>query len=54
MGDTVLVEVDGLFDIVLRWGGEPTNCWGEEQRELGSRCIGVVADHGKHHCIYLQ
>ncbi len=27
---------------------------GEEQRKLGERCIGVVAEHGKFNCINIQ
>lgn len=43
----MLVEVDGLFHIVLSWGGKPAGGRGEEQRELYDRCIGCVGDHGK-------
>ena len=54
VGDTVLVEVDGLFHIVLSRGGKPTGGRGEEQRELYDRCIGSVGDHGNHHCMNIQ
>ena len=54
VGDTVLVEVDGLFHIVLSRGGKPTGGRGEEQRELYDRCIGSVGDHGNCHCMNIQ
>ncbi|MNN93713.1 hypothetical protein D3C81_2122130 [compost metagenome] len=46
VGDAVLVEVDSLLYIVLSWGRESACSRGKKQRELGNRCIGVVADHG--------